>query len=64
MAVPSQKFYNWYAVNGVYDNASFSDPSLRKQFAPSGWRVATWADVQNLGSYLNPNGFIGQKQQS
>ena len=51
----TQKFYNWYAINGVYDDASLNDPSLRKQFAPSGWRVATWADVQNLGSHLNPN---------
>ena len=32
-----------------------NDPSIRKQLAPSGWRVATWADVENLGSYLNPN---------
>ena len=51
----NNKFYNWYAVNGIYDNASLNDPSLRKQFAPPGWRVATLADVQNLGSYLNPN---------
>ena len=51
----THKFYNWYAVNGIYDNASLNDPSLRKQFAPSGWRVATWADIQNLGSYLSPN---------
>lgn len=33
------KLYNWYAVMGIYDSASLSDPSLRKSIAPAGWHV-------------------------
>jgi uncharacterized protein (TIGR02145 family) len=38
------KLYNWYAVAGIYDAASLADPSLRKQFAPDGYRVPSDAD--------------------
>ena len=33
------KLYNWYAVMGIHDADSSSDPSLRKEFAPEGWHV-------------------------
>ena len=33
------KLYNWYAVMGIYDAASLANPSLRKQFAPTGYHV-------------------------
>jgi len=33
------KLYNWYAVQGIYDAASLANPSLRKQFAPTGFHV-------------------------
>ena len=33
------RLYNWYAIMGIYDAASLSDPSLRKEFAPVGWHV-------------------------
>lgn len=28
------RLYNWYAVMGIYDSASLSDATLRKEFAP------------------------------
>jgi uncharacterized protein (TIGR02145 family) len=35
------KLYNWYAVAGIYYNASLNDPALRKKLAPSGWHIPT-----------------------
>ena len=35
------KLYNWYAVAGIYNDASYFDPSLRKKLAPAGWHVPT-----------------------
>jgi len=49
------RLYNWYAVNGVYDAASLSDPLLRKDIAPEGWRVATFDDWTALISYYGVN---------
>jgi uncharacterized protein (TIGR02145 family) len=34
------KLYNLYAVLGIHSAASFSDPSLRKELSPTGWRVS------------------------
>ena len=45
------KLYNWYAAVGVYDAASLSNPSLRKNIAPEGWRVATASDWNRLSYY-------------
>jgi uncharacterized protein (TIGR02145 family) len=48
------KLYNWYAVAGIYDAASLSNPSLRKSFAPTGFRVPTRIEWQSLfDSYAN-----------
>jgi uncharacterized protein (TIGR02145 family) len=49
------KLYNWYAVAGIYDDASLNTPSLRKQFAPTGWHVPSDADCSSLINYLDPN---------
>ena len=49
----SGKLYNHYAIIGIHDSASLNDPSLRKEFAPTGWRVATKADWENLPTYPN-----------
>jgi uncharacterized protein (TIGR02145 family) len=38
------KLYNWYAVVGIYDAASASNPSLRKKLAPTGWHIP--ADIE------------------
>lgn len=47
------KLYNWYAVAGIYDAASLTNLSLRKQLAPSGWHVPTDSEwtvlTNNLG---------------
>ena len=47
--------YNWYAVAGIYDAASLNDPSLRKQFAPTGWHVPSDTEWSTLINYLDPN---------
>jgi uncharacterized protein (TIGR02145 family) len=46
------KLYNWYAVAGIYDASSFSNPTLRKNFAPTGYRVPTRTEWQNLRDYV------------
>jgi uncharacterized protein (TIGR02145 family) len=33
------KLYNWFAFAGIYDTASLANPSLRKQFAPTGYHT-------------------------
>ena len=45
------KLYNYYAVAGIWNTASSSDPLLRKSLAPDGWRVATDADWTALEAY-------------
>ena len=47
-----RKLYNWYAVAGIHDAASLTNPSLRKEFAPQGWRVPTQADWDNFLNHL------------
>ena len=51
------RLYNWYAVAGVYDEASFNDRSLRKEFAPDGWRVPNNNDWNHIVQYLYDNGY-------
>ena len=46
------KIYNWYAVAGIYNAASLSNPLLRKQFAPSGKKVPTDAEWTTLSNFL------------
>ncbi|MBL6646851.1 MAG: T9SS type A sorting domain-containing protein [Flavobacteriaceae bacterium] len=49
--------YNWYAVAGIFNEVSLNDPSLRKQLAPTGWRVATDSDWANFKEYLMSNSY-------
>ena len=51
------KLYNWYAVMGVHDEASMSNASLRKEFAPVGWRVPTDAEFSVLEQHLITEGY-------
>jgi len=51
------RLYNWYAVMGIYDSASFSDATLRKEFAPEGWHVPSDAEWTTLEEYLIANGY-------
>lgn len=46
------KLYNWYAVAGIYDAASLSNPLLRKQFAPTGYHVPSITEFTTLVTYL------------
>ncbi|MEJ6765469.1 MAG: FISUMP domain-containing protein [Flavobacteriaceae bacterium] len=51
------RLYNWYAVYGVHDAASFLDPSLRKKFAPEGWHAPFESEWTTLTNYLIANGY-------
>jgi uncharacterized protein (TIGR02145 family) len=46
------KLYNWYAVAGVYDNASLNNLSLRKKLAPTGYSIPTDAEWTTLTSFI------------
>ena len=50
------KLYNWYAVMGIHDAASLSNPSLRKEFAPEGWHLPTQAEWEELEACLIDSG--------
>ena len=49
------KLYNWYAVKGIYDEASLNDESIRKQFAPEGWHIPSEVEWDSLVLYLIEN---------
>ena len=51
------KLYNWYAVVGIHDAASLSNPSQRKEFAPEGWHVPSDAEWTTLEEYLIAMGY-------
>jgi uncharacterized protein (TIGR02145 family) len=53
------KLYNWYAVAGIHDAASLSDPSLRKQLAPTGYHIPTDAEWSTLTTYLGGESVAG-----
>ena len=46
------KLYNWYAVAGIYDAASLTNPALRKKLAPTGWHVPSDAEWTTLTTCL------------
>jgi uncharacterized protein (TIGR02145 family) len=49
--------YNWYAIVGIYDLASLSDTTLRKEFSPNGWHIPTENDWFQFVSFLDENGY-------
>jgi uncharacterized protein (TIGR02145 family) len=53
------RLYNWYAVAGIYDTASWNDASLRKVLPPINYQVpnkAHWDDFINcLGGFNYPS---------
>ena len=51
------RLYNWYAVMGIHDAVSLTDPSQRKQFAPEGWHVPSDNEWTTLEEYLIANGY-------
>lgn len=46
------KLYNWYAVAGIYDEASLNDDTLRKEFAPEGYHVPTQTEQFTLRDFI------------
>lgn len=58
------KLYNWYAVAGIWNEASKTDASQRKKIAPAGYHVATddeWTTLINyLGGYSLANIKLGE----
>ena len=51
------KLYNWYAVVGIHDEASLTDVSLRKEFAPEGWHVPSKDELITLIDYFISSGY-------
>ena len=51
------RLYNWYAVMGIHDAVSLTDPSQRKQFAPEGWHVPSDNEWTTLEEYLIAHGY-------
>jgi len=46
------KLYNWYAVAGIYNEASLNDDTLRKEFAPEGYHVPTHTEQFTLRDFI------------
>ena len=55
------KLYNWYAVAGIWDEASKTDATLRKKLAPTGWHVPTDAEWTTLTTFLGGETVAGGK---
>jgi uncharacterized protein (TIGR02145 family) len=49
------KLYNWYAIMGIYDSASFVNPALRKNIAPTGWHIPSIDEWKTMFICLDPN---------
>lgn len=56
------KLYNWYAVAGVYNEASKKDVSLRKKLAPLGYHIPTKTEWLALTNYLGMYAAIRMKE--
>ena len=53
------KLYNGYAVAGIYDAASLSDPTLRKNLAPTGYHVPTDDEWIIVNTFLGGESVAG-----
>ena len=51
------RLYNWFAVMGIHDAASLSDPTQRKEFAPEGWHIPSDEEWTTLEEHLIANGY-------
>jgi uncharacterized protein (TIGR02145 family) len=49
------KLYNWYAVAGIFDAASSTNPGLRKKLAPTGWHIPTDVEWSSFINCLDPS---------
>jgi uncharacterized protein (TIGR02145 family) len=48
------RLYNWYAVAGIYNSASATNPALRKKLAPSGWHIPTDSEWGLMINFWDP----------
>jgi uncharacterized protein (TIGR02145 family) len=55
------KLYNWYAVAGIHNAASLTNPVLRKKLAPAGWHIPTDGEWTNLTTFLGGVNVAGGK---
>jgi uncharacterized protein (TIGR02145 family) len=55
------KLYNWYAVAGIYDEASKTDTNKRKKLAPTGYHIPSVAEWTTLIDYLGGGVIAGGK---
>lgn len=58
------KLYNWYAVAGIYDEASLTNSALRKKLAPTGWHIPTEFEWGQLISCLGGQSVAGGKMKT
>jgi len=58
------KLYNWYAVAGIHNVASATNPALRKNLAPTGWHVPTDAEWTILTNCLGGETVAGGKMKA
>ena len=55
------KLYNVYAIQGIHNEASKTNPALRKQLAPTGYRIITKTEMQSYITFLGGTSVAGQK---
>ena len=55
------KLYNWYAIMGIYNEASLTDISLRKQLSPLGYHIPTESEWITLKNFLGGENVAGGK---
>ncbi len=55
------KLYNWYAVVGIYNAASLTNPALRKSIAPIGWHRSSDSEWYQMVQCLGGGSVAGGK---
>jgi uncharacterized protein (TIGR02145 family) len=58
------KLYNWYAVAGIWNEASKTDISQRKKIAPTGYHIPTDSEWTTLTTFLGGEGVAGGKMKA
>lgn len=58
------KLYNWYAVTGIWNEASKTDASQRKKLAPTGYHIPSDLEWNTLITYLGGESVAGGKMKA
>ena len=58
------KLYNWYAVAGIWNEASKTDVTQRKKLAPTGYYIPSNAEWWILNSYLGDESILSNESLS